>query len=312
MNSRFRSTFISPATLRHSTEAQHWLQEAALYLGVCDGEAQIFTETGLLRLPGMSIQLRLWHDEPVPQWLALGLLPRPPNVSVPLWNELLLRGNCTISAMGACTAALDDRGHAVLISRLTQAHSATCELGEQLALMIALAESLVGGATALGSGPFPSELPARPHTLPEVSQKATSQASIAHDWHLPLLAQTLHYLGDPTPLVHVETIGVIRIGPQHLEIIADGDKRHLLISTPIARSLHSSAQRDLALRANLELMALTGCTLALAPHGACLQGRWDSYGLDGYALGDWLGDIAQLATALGARSPSVFATELRP
>lgn len=114
-----------------------------------------------------------------------------------------------------------------------------------------------------------------------------------------MLVQSLQHLSNTTPVQSIDTVGVIRIGKQSLEIIADSDERHLLVSTAINSPLHSSSQRTLALRANLELMTLTDCAVALAPQGACLQARWDCKGLDGIALGDWLGDFAQLAGAMG-------------
>ena len=310
MNLPFRPSLDTPVKSLIDPLARPWLQSAALHLRLSVAEARNFANSGLLQLPGLAIQLQPWRDTPLPQWLALGLLPRPNDVSPLLWNELLLRGNCAMSAIGACAAAIDERGHGLLVNRLSmQPYSDTTQLGEALAVLIALAESLIAGATALSAGPTRAELPAEPPSTPALL--ASSKAAMAHSWHRSLLVQALQHLGNTTPVQSIDTVGVIRIGKQSLEIIADSDEHHLLVSTAINSPLHSSSQRMLALRANLELMTLTGCSVALAPQGACLQSRWDCKGLDGIALGDWLGDFAQLAGAMGTRPAPSSVTRSR-
>jgi len=312
MNLPFRPSLETPVKSPIDPLAKPWLQSAALYLGLSTTESENFANTGLLQLPGLAIQLQPWLDAPVPQWLALGLLPRPNDVSPLLWNELLLRGNCAMSAMAACAAAIDEQGDAVLVYRLSaQPYSDTTQLGEALAVLIALAESLMAGVTALSAGPTRSETPSGPPSTPGGALLASSNTAMAHRWHRALLVQALHYLGNVTPAQSIDTVGVIRIGKQSLEVIADSDERHLLVSTGISSPLHTGSQRKLALRANLELMTLTGCSVALAPQGACLQARWDSKGLDGIALGDWLGDFAQLAGAMDASPSPSSATRSR-
>jgi hypothetical protein len=310
MNLPFRPPLKTPVKSLIDPLARPWLQSAALYLGLSAVEAGHFVNSGLLQLPGLVIQLQPWRDTPQPQWLALGLLSRPNDVSPLLWNELLLRSNCAMSAISACAAAIDERGHGLLVNRLSmQPYSDTTQLGEALAVLIALAESLIAGATALSTGATRSETLAEPPSTPVLL--ASSKAAMAHRWHRSLLVQALQHLGNTTPAQSIDSVGVIRIGKQPLEIIADSDERHLLVSTAINSPLHSSSQRKLALRANLELMTLTGCAVALAPQGACLQARWDSKGLDGIALGDWLGDFAQLAGAMGTRPAPSSVTRSR-
>lgn len=300
MNLPFRPPLETPVKSLIDPLARPWLQSAASYLGLSAVEAGHFVNSGLLQLPGLAIQLQPWRDTPLPQWLALGLLSRPNDVSPLLWNELLLRGNCAMSAISACAAAIDERGHGLLVNRLSmQPYSDTTQLGDALAVLIALAESLIAGATALSTGATHSETLAEPPSTPALH--AYSKAAMTHRWHRSLLVQALQHLGNTTPAQSIDSVGVIRISKQSLEIIADSDERHLLVSTAINSPLHSGSQRKLALRANLELMTLTGCAVALAPQGACLQARWDSKGLDGIALGDWLGDFAQLADAMGTR-----------
>jgi len=310
MNLPFRPSLDTPVKSPIDPLARPWLQSAALHLGLSAAEAKNFANCGLLQLPGLAIQLQPWRDAPQPQWLALGLLSRPNDVSPLLWNELLLRSNCAMSAISTCAAAIDEQGQGLLVNRLSmQAYSDTEQLGEALAVLIALAESLIAGATALSTRPTHSETLAEPPSTP--TRPASGKDAIAHSWHRSFLVQALQHLGNTTPAQTIDTIGVIRIGKQSLEIIADGNERHLLISTAINSPLHSSSQRTLALRANLELMTLTGCAVALAPHGACLQARWDSKGLDGIALGDWLGDFAQLAGAMGSRPAASSVTRSR-
>ena len=301
MNAHLRSSFETPAKLLIDPLASRWLQNAALHLGTSMADAQEFGFTGLLRLPGLSIQLQLWRETPQPQWLALGVLYRPNDVSPLLWNELILRGNCAITAVSGGTGAIDERGDGLLVNRLgIQSYSDNTQLGESLGVLIALAESLIAGATSLSNMPAQLGTVAQQPFIPVTP--ASSIATMVHSWHRTLLVGALQHLGNITSPTSIDTVGVVRIGNQSLEVIADSDERHLLVSTSIKRPLHSGHQRTLALRANLELMTLTGCSVALAPFGPCLQGRWDSEGLDGIALGDWLGDFAQLAAAIGVPS----------
>lgn len=163
--------------------ARPWLQKAALHLGLSAAEAGHFANSGSLQLPGLAIQLQPWRDTPLPQWLALGLLPRPNDVSPLLWNELLLRGNCAMSAIGACAAAIDERGHGLLVNRLSvQSYSDITQLGEALAVLIALAESLIADTTALRAGPTRSEPQAEASPTPVLL--ASGKAAMAHSWHL--------------------------------------------------------------------------------------------------------------------------------
>jgi hypothetical protein len=303
MNLPLRPSLGTPVKSLIDPLARPWLQSAALHLGLSAAEVRNFANSGLLQLPGLAIQLQPWRDTPEPQWLALGLLSRPNDVSPLLWNELLLGGNCAMSAISACAAAIDERGHGLLVNRLSaQPYSDTTQLGEALAVLIAVAESLIAGATALSARTSRSETQVEPPSTPVMM--ASGKAAMTHKWHRSLLVQALQHLGNTTPPENIDTVGMIRIGKQTLEIIADGDERHLLVSTAINSPLHSNSQRELALRANLELMTLTGCAVALTPKGACLQARWDCKGLDGMALGDWLGDFAQLAGAIGRPAQS--------
>ncbi|WLH36485.1 CesT family type III secretion system chaperone [Pseudomonas sp. FP2196] len=288
--------------------AAAWLFNAAKHLGIAEQPARDFASSGELQLPGLTLQLTRWQSEPVTQWIVLAQLPRPDNLTPLLWNELLLRANCSISAMSACVGALDERGHGLLVSRLAyRPYSDHPGLASELDQLIAVAESLVAGATALSSATGHSEPSsvAPPPSSPDTAPAA--KAAMEQRWHRPLLIQALQRLGiEPPPAAHLQTVGVIRIGARSFEVIADGDQRNVLVSTPIDTPLRSAVQREQALRANLQLMLLTGCAVALAPQGSCLQSRWDSTGLDGEAFADWLLDVAQLADSFVAPSPAAL------
>jgi hypothetical protein len=267
---------------------------------------QLFADTGVIQVPGLTLHMQLWREIPEPQWCVIAVLSRPREVTARLWNELLLRSNCTISAMSNCAACIDERGNAVLINGLAaHPYSDFPYLADELALMIALGESLTAGAKELST----VRRADIPHYLSKVTPPPTlqesSQVTFALNWHRSLMDQALQHLGYVELLTSIESVCVIRIGDQSLEVVASNDKRHLVVSTGIANQLSGDGQRALALCANLELKVLTGCTIAMAPHGVCLQGRWDSRGLDGHALGDWLGDFALLARTVSVSTPQL-------
>lgn len=288
--------------------ATPWLLNAAKHLGVAPQQARDFARSGELQLPGLTLQVILWQTEPFAQWIVLAQLPRPETLSPLQWNELLLRANCAISAMSACTGALDERGHGLLAKRLGyQAYSDHPGLAAELDHLIAVAESLVAGATALPSGPVRAETTPGPAPASNPVTAPAAKAAMGQHWHRPLLMQALQQLGIAAPPeAQIQTVGVIRLGARSFEVIADGDQRHLLVSTIIEAPLRSAAQRELALRANLQLMLLSGCAVALAPQGSCLQTRWDCTGLDGEAFADWLLDVARLADSFVAPSPAAL------
>ncbi|AMB87252.1 hypothetical protein AWM79_18920 [Pseudomonas agarici] len=290
--------------------AASWLFNAAKQLGLPDPQARDFARNGQLPLPGLSLQLFQWQTQPVPQWLALASLPRPADCPPTLWYELLLRANCATSAMTACTTALDDGGDAMLVARLQyRPYSDSHYLAAELSHLLALGESLIAGATALSSPLAPHDTPAGPPTPASPAAQEQAQMAMAQTWHRPLLEHALHHLGIAPPATAPQTVGVIRLKGRALEIIADSDQRHLLVSTMVDAPLQHGDQRELALRANLQLMTLTGCAIALAPQGACLQARWDSQGLDAEAWVDWLLDFVALADSFAP--PSVTKTTLR-
>ncbi|RON40065.1 hypothetical protein BK664_09415 [Pseudomonas brassicacearum] len=288
--------------------AAPWFFNAAKQLGVAPQQARDFASSGELRLPGLTLQLTLWQTEPFAQWIVLAQLPRPENLSALQWNELLLRANCAISAMGTCAGALDERGHGLLVNRLAyQPYSNHQGLVTELDHMIAVAESLVAGATALSSTVALANAPSGPPPASSPATTPSAKAAMGQHWHRPLLIQALQRLGiTAPPATQIQTVGVIQIGGRQLEVIADGDQRNVLVSTIIDAPLRSAVQREMALRANLQLLLLTGCSVALAPQGSCLQARWDCTGLDGEAFADWLLDFARLADSFVAPLPAAL------
>lgn len=288
--------------------AAPWLLNAAKQLGVAPQQARDFARSGELQLPGLTLQLVLWQTQPFAQWIVLAQLPRPDSLASAQWNELLLRANCAISAMSACTSALDERGQGLLVNRLSyQPYSDHRGLATELDHMIAVAESLVAGATALSSAAARADQPSGPPPASSPTTAPAAKAAMDQHWHRPLLIQALQQLGiDPPPMAQIQTVGVIQVGGRSFEVIADGDQRNVLVSTIIEAPLHSAAQREQALRANLQLMLLTGCAVALAPQGSCLQARWDCTGLDGEAFADWLLDFARLADSFVAPLPAAL------
>lgn len=313
MNIPFQTSSLTPVIVSIPPQARVCFYNAARRLELSTGDAQRFADTGVMHLPGLSLHMQLWGETPAPQWYVVAALSRPDEVPPSLWNELLLRSNCSISAMSTCAVGIDEHGDAVLVNRLAiHPYSDFLYVADELALVIALAESLIGGATALSTGNRADY----PQHFSSAARRPTEHESIpvtlALNWHQSLIDQALRHLGSTQSLDSIETICVLRLGDQQLEVVADSDKRHLVVSTAIANVLRSDGQRALALGANLELMTLTGCTIAMAPHGACLQGRWDSRGLDGRALGNWLGDFSLLARTVGVGIPPFPATRTRP
>jgi len=290
-----------------------WLLEAGERLGVPPALARDFVRDGVLNLPGMTLQLSLWQTQPVPQWVALGLLQRPNGLPADTWSELLLRANCGVSAMSSCSLAMSETGEGLLVQRLASRPDDAdgAHLSDELAHLLAVGESLVAAATVLNAGPGSAGIPAGPVPVQPAPSLQSAQAALHQDWHRPLLISALQRLGisAPTP-DQIHTVGVINANGRTFEVIADGDRRHLLVSTPINTALRTSSQRERCLRANLQLILLTHSAVALAPHGSTLQARWNSTALNGEDFADWLLDFGVLADSFAA-PPSPAATAPR-
>lgn len=293
-------------------DAQRWLFQAAQTLGLPTADARAFARNGALSVPGMSVQLSLWQALPVPQWIALGVLPRPGGLNAEGWSELLLHANCAVSAMSPCSLALNEAGDGLLVQRLASRPDSTApRLSDELAHLLALGESLVAGATALFTGVTGTSTlkPVAPSPLADALQSVST--AMNHTWHRPLLTQALQRLGIAAPPdAQMQTVGVIQANGRAFEVIADADQQHLLISTALDTALTRHRQRESALHANLHLLLLTHCAVVLTPHGPALQARWSSRALDGAAFADWLLDFGQLADSF-TPAPSPAATAPR-
>ncbi|MDL2186472.1 hypothetical protein P5706_19990 [Pseudomonas sp. ChxA] len=289
-----------------------WLLEAGERLGVPPALARDFARDAVLNLPGMTLQLSPWQTLPVPQWVALGLLRRPNGLPAETWSELLLRANCGVSAMSSCSLAMSETGEGLLVQRLASRPDADgAQLSDELAHLLALGESLVAAATALNAGPGSAGTPAGPVPAQAAPTLQSAQAALHQDWHRSLLLSALQRLGVSAPASEqIHTVGVIKANGRSFEVIADGDRCHLLVSTPIETALRTPSQRERCLRANLQLILLTHSAVALAPHGSTLQARWNSTALNGEDFADWLLDFGVLADSFAA-PPSPAATAPR-
>ncbi|MGY2289761.1 type III secretion system chaperone [Pseudomonas sp. SDO528_S397] len=300
-----------PAKTPLSEDASAWLAEAANDLGLPADQAREFARSGALSLPGMSVQLSLWQAEPVQQWIALGLLPRPATLAADPWSELLLRANCAVSAMSTGSVALNETGDGLLVQRLaSRPGQVTTRLGNEVAHLLALAESLVGGATALSGGATGPAAPGHTAPVQQRGAQAAATAAMNQHWHRPLLTQALQHLGIAVPpAAQMQTVGVIQVNARSFEVLADADGQHLLVSSAIKTPLTRGQQRERALQANLHLMLLSQCAVVLTPTGSALQARWNSQALDGAAFADWLLDFGHLAdsfTQAPAPAPSAL------
>lgn len=293
------------------TSTRRWLGHAAQQLGVPTELTAEFSQNGTLNMPGVMLHLSQWQAEPVAQWIALALLPRPADCSPALWNELLLRSNCTVSAMCTGSVALSDGGDALLAVRLdSRPDSHNPPLSDELSLLLALAESLMAAATALSAGSHRASTPTAVSATTDPLTTVAATDALKRQWHRPRLSRALQRLGLATPaLTDLNTVGVIQTRTRAFEVIADGDEQHLLVSTRLATLLNTPAQREHALRANLPLLLLSQCAVVLAPEGAALQARWNSQGLEGDAFADWLLDFGQLADSF---TPSLSSTASAP
>ncbi|MGB3125102.1 MAG: type III secretion system chaperone [Pseudomonas sp.] len=292
--------------------ASSWLLQAAERLGVPSSLAGDFARDGVLNLPGMTLQLSPWQTQPVPQWAALGLLRRPDGLPADTWSELLLRANCGASAMSSCSLAMNEAGEALLVQCLSSRPDTDgAHLSDELAHLLALGESLVAAATAFNAGPGSASTPAGQVPLQATPTVQSAQAAMHQDWHRPLLIRALQRLGVSAPAPEqIHTVGVINANGRAFEVIADGDGQHVLVSTPIDTPLRTAGQRERCLRANLHLMLLSRCAIALAPHGSALQARWNCTALNGEDFADWLLDFGVLADSFAA-PPSSAATAPR-
>lgn len=299
-------TLKTPCFTPLPEDAQPWLADAAERLGIPADQAHRFFRDGVLNLPGLTLRLCVWQPEPVPQWVALALLPRPADCSAEQWSELLLRTNCAVSAMSSASLALDEHGDALLVQHLlSRPQTQNARLADELSVLLAQAECLVAATTTVQENALGSLAPAPAEPRHSNAARQSAKAAMGLNWHRPLLLYALHRLGiDASPASQIQTVAVIQVNGRAFEVIADADGEHLLVSTRIEKPLNNLARREQALRANLQLLLLTRCAVTLAPQGTALQARWRSRSLDGAAFADWLLDFGLLADSVCPSSPT--------
>ncbi|MBD1552322.1 type III secretion system chaperone [Pseudomonas sp. C2L11] len=301
------------------TEAHPWLTAVAKTLGLTGRTAETFTRYGLLTVPSLNILMLCQQAEPA-RWSLLGFVQPPAGISTLLWSEALLRANCVAMALDTCVWGQDEKGVTVLAKQLPFYQYNDCQaVVEAIEQMEALSSSLL--VTVVAAAQASTDAPEQPSSdmtpvspqLDLLGQRLDSMAERAIDaqWHKPLIEQALTALKVALPGQAFGSVGALKVDKRFIEVIADPDERHLLLSTSVGVSISTAAQRSAALQTNLYLMTGAHCGLALAPGGATLQSRWDCTGLDGNDLAAWLADFMTLACALDAGDPPAAATHYR-
>jgi hypothetical protein len=287
-------------------DTRSWLTEVARALGLSPQAAASFARYGMLTLSPLNVIMIRQQEEP-PRWSLLGFIQPPTGISPLLWSEALLRANCVSMALDTCAWAQDASGATLLVKQLPfYHHNDSQALIKAIEQMQALGDSLLVTLTAAAqAGENPPEQPS-PDMAPANSQlaklgekvDAIAEQQIHNQWHRRLLEQAFTALQIPLPGRAFGSVGSLKVNDRYIDIIADPDQRHLLLSTPVAVALNRTEQRGAALQSNLYLMTGAQCGVALAPAGASLQARWDSTGLDGNDLASWLVGFVMLAVGI--------------
>lgn len=307
---------VKSAGLQNSVpeSAHSWLCSAAQHFGADESQQQEFATTGLLALDALHVIMICQSEEPVPLWLAFGCLAAPDALRPEVWREALLRINDVAMAMNGISLSVEETGTATLIKRLpTEMIDSPDELATLMNDFNSLSSSLVD--LILSFGQQPSQETSAVQTTPPIpewvagwQQKTASRTdalvrqAVKTEWHYPLIHQALLHLrlsGD-----HALFEGCfcqLRFPERIMAITADGDRRHLLISTPLDLEPIPAASQLHCLQANGELYVLTNCSLTLCGETIHLVSRWDTQGLDGEDFASWLADFMTLSVAFDRR-----------
>jgi hypothetical protein len=287
-------------------DTRPWLTEVASALGLSPQAAATFAGYGMLTLSPLNVLMVRQQEEP-PQWSLLGFIQPPTGISPLLWSEALLRANCVSMALDTCVWAQDASGATLLVKHLPfYHHNDSQALIEAIEQMQALGESLLVTLTAAAqASDNPPEQPSSDMApansqLAQLGRKidAIAEQQINDQWHRPLLEQAFTALQVPLPGQAFGSVGSLKVNDRYIDIIANPDHRHLLLTTSVTVPLSSAEQRGAALQGNLYLMTGARCGVALSPAGASLQARWDSTGLDGDNLASVLAGFVTLAASL--------------
>lgn len=305
----------SPGLENPLPESAHsWLSSTAQHFGADESQQQEFATTGLLALDALHVIMICQSEEPVPLWLAFGCLAAPDALHPEVWREALLRINDVAMAMNGISLSVEENGTAMLTKRLpTEMIGSPDELAALMNDFNALSSSLVDLVLSLAQQP-PAEnstgqqAPPVPEWVTGWQQKTASRTdalarqAMKTQWHYPLIHQALSHLrlsGD-----HALLEGCfcqLRFPERIMAITADGDRRHLLISTPLDLEPTPGASQLHCLQANGELYVLTNCSLSLCGETIHLVNRWDTQGLDGEDFASWLADFMTLGVAFDRR-----------
>ncbi len=302
----------SPPPSSLPSHAYSWLHNAALQFDASSTDAIAFAQQGMLTLDALTVVLLCLREEPVPLWIMMGYLRTPREIHPDAWQEALLRANDIAMAMNGSSFGLDEQGNTFLMKPL--AFDIVDDV-DALALSMndanTLASCLIDSLLSLGQ-PSPlnaDENNADPAPLPEPDQRRQSlllhqeidlrsAAAIQKQWHIPLMLAACKTLGSVVSLSPQEScVSVLSFPERKIIVIADGDERHLLVSTPMTSFPHPGYTPRHLLLANNNLMALAHCSFSLSSSGTSLLARWDTYGLDGSDFASWLADFMTLATA---------------
>ena len=284
--------------------SRDWLRATAELFDADEQTQQQFAETGLLRLDALHVVVLCQSEKPVPLWLAVGYL-RTPAVHPETWQQIVLRANGVAMAMNGISLSLNEQGVTLLTRRLAfDTPGDAMALAEILNDIDSLAASLIDLLFSLRQ---PEEAPEE-HEAPAPSARMTAwqqetalkidalaQQALAAQWHYPLIHQAVKALQlSPAQYDLDGCFCSLRFPEREIAITADGDGRHLFLSTPL--TVPSAAGHQLLL-ANDNLQVLTNCSSGLIDERISLLSRWDSFGLDGTDLAEWLANFMTLTVA---------------
>ncbi len=293
------------------SSAQEWLRAAAEQFGVDGAEQRQFASTGLLRLEALHVMLICQSEEPVPLWLAVGWLATPEALHPDVWQEALLRANDVAMAQSGIGLSLEENGNALLTKRLPpDSYGDADELASVMNDFNSLSSSLIDLLLSLGQqqAEEPENTPPLPGWIAGWQQQMAERVdtlarqAIATEWHYPLMREAFSHLelSDSNYLLE-GCFCTLRFPERLISVLADGDRRHLLLSTPLDLDPSPGPHQRQYLLANRELKVLTQCSLALCGEHICLVSRWDSQGLDGEEFASWLADFMTLSVAFDRR-----------
>ncbi len=304
-----QATFDNPVP----AAAKPWLCAAAKHLGVKKADRQQFAASGRLRLDALDVVAICQREAPVPLWLVVGFLQPPAALHPEVWQEALLRASDVAMGLSGIALSLDEKGQTRLTLRLSfdiwqDAEALAERLNDLHSLASSLTDLLLSAAGEQPPSTSTRDVAPVEDWVTEWRQTASlrldelAEQAISHRWHYSLLHQALTLLDLPPSRYRLEGCCCILNFPERqFTVLADGDRRHLLISTPLSLDFTPGSAQQRLLQANSELMVLTNCSLALCGEKLCLVCRWDTLGLDGSDLASWLADLMTLSVAIDRR-----------